>query len=592
MQSDNSETSFTAANILSRLGAIAVSGGLHIVLLACLVGAFAGVAVTILSNFSLLLHKHLFSLPVDVRLSSLLELSNPVDALVPVAGGVLMGISIWLLRRFRNRSLVDPIEANALYGGRLSIADTLIVAGQTIVSNGFGASVGLEAAYTQTGAGFASSLARTFNLRRNDVRTLVGCGAAAAIAAAFGAPLTGAFYGFELIIGIYSIANVAPVIAAAVSASLMATQLGAEQFPIEIGLVPQLTPEQYLPFILLGVVAGLSSVAIMQLVTLVERTFIWIKVRSAFRPLLGGLAIGGLALMTPQVLSSGHGAMHLFLTSHFALGTVALIFALKLLASAISLGSGFRGGLFFASLFLGVLLGNMFAAVFGMIVPDLPLQTTTAAVVGMTSLAVGIVGGPLTMTFLALEATRDLAITSVVLAAAIASSMVVKSIFGYSFSTWRFHLRGETIRGANDIGWVRNLTVKSMMRTDIRTVPVSTTLDEFRQQFRLGAAQRVIAINANGDYAGMIFVPDAYTASASDDDPTLGTLLRNKNTVLIPLMNAKAAAEIFDKEKAEELPVVEGLKSRKVVGLLTEAHLIRRYSEELEKAHRDLSGND
>jgi CIC family chloride channel protein len=196
------------------------------------------------------------------------------------------------------------------------------------------------------------------------------------------------------------------------------------------------------------------------------------------------------------------------------------------------------------------------------------------------------------MTFLALESTRDLAITSIVLAAAIASSMVVKSIFGYSFSTWRFHLRGETIRGANDIGWMRNLTVKSMMRTDIRTVPVSMTLDEFRRQFRLGAAQRVIAVDGNGDYAGMIFVPDAHTASADEDDPTIATLLRNRNTVLVPLMNAKAAAAIFDKETAEELAVVEGLKSRKVVGLLTEAHLIRRYSEELEKAHRDLSGND
>jgi CIC family chloride channel protein len=592
MQTDDNEQSFTAANILSRLRATAVSGGLHIVLLACLVGAFAGVAVTILSKFSLLLHKHLFSLPVDVRLSGLPELLNPGDALVPVAGGLVMGFSIWLLRRFRNRSLVDPIEANALFGGRLSIADTLIVAGQTIVSNGFGASVGLEAAYTQTGAGFASRLARTFNLRRNDVRTLVGCGAAGAIAAAFGAPLTGAFYGFELIIGIYSIANVAPVIAAAVSASLMATQLGAEQFPIEIGFVPQLTPELYLPFILLGIVAGLVSVGIMQLVTLVERSFIWIKTRPAFRPVLGGVAIGGLALISPQVLSSGHGAMHLFLTNHVALGTVALVFALKLLASAISLGSGFRGGLFFASLFLGVLLGNMFATLFNMVVPGLPLHTTMASVVGMTSLAVGIVGGPLTMTFLALESTRDLAITSVVLAAAIVSSMVVKSIFGYSFSTWRFHLRGETIRGANDIGWMRNLTVRSMMRTDIRTVPASMALEDFRKQFRLGAAQRVIAVDANGDYAGMIFVPDVHTASAGEGGPTVSPLLRNKNTVLIPLMNAKAAAAIFDKEKAEELPVVEGLKSRKVVGLLTEAHLIRRYSEELEKAHRDLSGND
>lgn len=578
------------AKALSSMKAIAVAGGLQIVLLACVVGAFAGMAVTVLSNAAHLLHNYLFSLPVDVRLSGLLQLSNPTDAAIPVVGGALMGLSIWLLKRYRNRSLVDPIEANALLGGRLSIGDTLIVAGQTMLSNGFGASVGLEAAYTQTGSGFASRLARAFNLRRNDVRTLVGCGAAGAIAAAFDAPLTGAFYGFELIIGVYSLANVAPVLAASVSASLMATQLGAEQFPIEIGMMPPLTPHQYLPFLLLGLIAGLGSVGIMQLVTLVERAFLAVRLHPAFRPVVGGAIVGLLALLSPQVLSSGHGAMHLFLTNHFAFWTVLAVFSLKLLASAVSLGSGFRGGLFFASLFLGVLLGNMFATVMNLISPTTGIHTTMAAVIGMTSLAVGVVGGPLTMTFLALESTRDLAITGVVLAAAVVSSIVVRSTFGYSFSTWRFHLRGETIRSANDIGWMRNLTVRSMMRTDVRTVPADMPIDDFRAQFPLGSAQRVIAVDAEGRYAGMILVPDAHTTSPDISDPTVKPLLRHTETVLVQPMNAKAAAAVFEKAKAEELPVVDGLKTRKVVGLLTEAHLIRRYSEELEKAHRDLSG--
>lgn len=581
-----------SAKVWTSLKAAAVAGGLQIVVLACVVGAFAGMAVTVLSNAAHLLHNYLFSLPVDVRLSGLLQLSNSTDAVIPVVGGALMGLSIWLLMRYRSRSLVDPIEANALLGGRLSIGDTLIVAGQTLLSSGFGASVGLEAAYTQTGSGFASRLARAFDLRRNDVRALVGCGAAGAIAAAFDAPLTGAFYGFELIIGVYSLANVAPVLAASVSASLMATQLGASQFPIEIGLMPPMTPHQYLPFLLLGLIAGLSSVGIMQLVTLVERAFLAIRLHPALRPIVGGAIVGLLALVSPQVLSSGHGAMHLFLTNHFAFSTVLAVFSLKLLASAVSLGSGFRGGLFFASLFLGVLFGNMFATVINLISPEPGIHTTIAAVVGMTSLAVGVVGGPLTMTFLALESTRDLAITGVVLAAAVVSSIVVRSTFGYSFSTWRFHLRGETIRSANDIGWMRNLTVRNMMRTDVRMVPADMVVEEFRAQFPLGAAQRVIAVEADGTYAGMILVPDAHTSSPDASDPTVRPLLLHTETVLVPPMNVKAAAATFEKAKAEELAVVDGLKTRKVVGLLTEAHLIRRYSEELEKAHRDLSGEN
>ncbi|MBE7183362.1 MAG: chloride channel protein [Methylobacterium mesophilicum] len=568
------------------------AGGLTLILLACLSGVVAGIVVTGLSRLAGLMHERFFSLPLDVRLSGLLELSRPSDALVPVAGGIVMGISILLLRKFRNRAMVDPIEANALYGGRISLTDSLIVTAQTIVSNGFGASVGLEAAYTQMGSGLSSRIGRFFGIRRNDVRTLVGCGAAGAIAAAFGAPLTGAFYGFELIIGVYSLANVAPVMAAAVSASLTATWLGAEQFPIAIGAIPQLAAGQYIPFLLLGLIAGLGSVGIMRLVATVERVFAAARVHPALRPVVGGAAIGLLGLVSPQVLSGGHGAMQMFLSNHFALATVATVFLLKLAASALSLGTGFRGGLFFASLFLGALLGNMFATVANAALPFLGIHTTMAAVVGMTSLAVGIVGGPLTMTFLALEATRDLAITGVVLAASIVSSLVVRSIFGYSFSTWRFHLRGETIRSAHDVGWMRNLTVRSMMRTDARTVHVNTTVPAFRTLFPLGSAQRVVAIDDEGRYEGMIFVPEAYAdePSAPSEPDTVRRLLRFPDTVLVPPLNAKGAAEIFEKAKAEELPVVDGLKTRKVVGLLTEGHLMRRYSEELEKVRRDLSG--
>src|SRR5690606_5973266 len=123
-------------------------------------------------------------------------------------------------------SNVDLIEANALHGGKLSMIDSLIITAQTVVSNGFGASVGLEAAYTQMGGAAASKLGSLFQLRRSDMRKLVGCGAAGAIAAAFGAPLTGAFYAFELIIGTYTISTLAPVVAASITAVLVTALFG------------------------------------------------------------------------------------------------------------------------------------------------------------------------------------------------------------------------------------------------------------------------------------------------------------------------------------------------------------------------------
>lgn len=563
--------------------------GIAVVILAGIVGVMAGILVTAMSQIVQDLHGLLFGVQPGGRLSGMFSLANPMHALIPAIGGALLGLSVIWLRIRKFRTPVDPIEANALYGGRMSLTDTFIIVCQTMISSGFGASVGLEAGYTQVGSGVASRLARAFKLRRNDVRILVGCGAAGAISAAFDAPLTGAFYGFELVIGIYSVANVAPVMTAAISASLTAEMFGGVPFPLELAGLPALTPSQYVPFLLLGLLGGAASIAIMQLVTLIERGFNRLSIDASLRPVIGGVLVGLLGLITPQVLSSGHGALHREFAMNYGLAVVASVFVLKLAASAISLGSGFRGGLFFASLFLGALLGKAFAGVMALVSPATGIDPSVAAVVGMTSLAVGVVGGPLTMTFLALESTRDLTLTGVVLAASIMAAILVRETFGYSFSTWRFHLRGETIRSAHDVGWMRSLTVVSMMREDIKTIDASTTLAAFRKEIPLGSAQRVIAVDPGDEYVGMLIVAELHS-DPSDGEVPVRDLAQYKNAVLVPSMNVQAAAETFQRAGAEELAVVEDFADHIVLGLLTEGHLMRRYAEELEKARRDLSG--
>ncbi len=131
-------------------------------------------------------------------------------------------------------------------------------------------------------------------------------------------------------------------------------------------------------------------------------------------PAIGGAIVGMIAFVSPQVLASGHGALHLDLNANLTIPVLLLLIFSKSLASAISIGSGFRGGLFFASLFLGALTGKLFAAVTGMVLP-LSLEPEVYAVIGMSSMAVAIVGGPLTMAFLALELTGDFPIAMLVL---------------------------------------------------------------------------------------------------------------------------------------------------------------------------------
>ena len=186
------------------------SSELWLVLIALLVGAAAGSMAITMGVIAHAVQVVLFGIEPEVRLSVAPPIAPWRLLAIPIGGLLLGGLTLLWSRR-RPAPVVDPVEANALRGGRMSLQDSVYVAVQTMISNGFGASVGLEAAYTQMGAAMASRLGVWLNLRRADLRLLVGAGAGAAIAAAFGAPLTGAFYAFEIIIGAYTVTGVAPV---------------------------------------------------------------------------------------------------------------------------------------------------------------------------------------------------------------------------------------------------------------------------------------------------------------------------------------------------------------------------------------------
>src|SRR3569623_1824212 len=343
------------------------------ILLAVGIGGVSALLSIVQGGIARTLQHVLFALPPSSRLSEAPSLST-LSLLVLPAGGVILAL-FSLAVRVRKRRLVDPVEANALHGGRMSVADSLVICGQTVLSNGFGASVGLEAAYTQLGGAIAAWTGSVLALRRADLRNLVGAGAGAAI---------------------------------------------------------------------------------------------------------GGALLIPIALVSPQALSAGHGALHADLAIGASLGFIATVLLAKSAASVVSLGFGFRGGLFFASLFLGTLIGHLFASVVTILVGHQVVDPHNAALVGMAALAVSVVGGPMTMAMLVLQATHDFALTGAVIAASLVASTIVRESFGYSFSTWRLHLRGETIKSARDVGWVKTLTAGRMMRRESRATPDTLPIAEFR----------------------------------------------------------------------------------------------------------------
>jgi chloride channel protein, CIC family len=581
----------TRIEIPRRLRALVRARESSLVGLAAIVGAIAGVVVAVMGDTVDMLHEIFFRLAPGERLSGRLTLDPWLAMAVPVIGGILFGIASEVIERWRPDREIDPIEANALHGGRMSLLGSLVVALQTVWSSGVGASVGLEAGYTQMSAGIASRIGRAFRLRRGDLRILVGCGAAAGIAGAFGAPLAGAFYGFELIIGSYSPISLAPVGIASLIGFLVAHYFS----PAELGVVaPEKTVVVLHDLVLaatLGLLASVLGIVLMRGVAICEAMFQKLKLRPTLRTGLGGVVVGLLAIMSPQVMSSGHGALRVAGMLDLSFRAVLLLFVLKIVASIASLGSGFRGGLFFSSLLIGALGGHLLAVALTMFFPTTYFDPNAYSVIGMSALAASVIGGPLTMIFIALETTGDLWLTTAVLIAVIIAAQVTREGFGYSFATWRFHLRGETIRSAADVGWMRELTVGSMMRQDVPTVHASTTIENFRVAFPLGSTAYVIAVDEDDHYAGVVIMADAHTAETSPDK-AVKDLVHFTDDLLLPGMAVKEAVLAFDRAEAEALAVVDSYRDRKVVGLLTEAYVLRRYAAALERRRRDMVGEE
>ena len=555
------------------------------IFLATAVGITAGLIASLLGAVARMLQVFLYGLDVHARLSGLGAI-EPHRLLALPAGGLVLGLGFLFVHQ-RRRAAIDVVEANALHGGRIPIRDTLLVSAQTLLSNGCGASVGLEAAYAQSGGGIASWIGQRLRLRRADLRILVGAGAGAAIAAAFGAPLAGAFYAFEIVVGAYTPASIAPVAAATIAAVITARTLGATPYLIAASSSRAITTPDYLIYGGFGLAAAIVGIGIMRLVSSVEGWVRRLSIPEWSRPAIGGALLMPIAWITPHALSAGHGALHLTIDAGLPLQALALIFLMKTLASIISLGFGFRGGLFFASLFLGALLGQILASLWMLIPGVLPISNTDAALVGMAALAVAVVGGPMTMSLLVLEATHDFEITATVLTAALCSSAFVRDRFGYSFSTWRLHLRGEVIRSARDIGWTRNLTARRMMRSAPPLALATLTVAQFRQQFPLGSTSRVLLVTGSNHYAGMVPTAAAFAPEIEVESP-VGDLAILRDISLSPNDTIGGIMDRFDANEADDLAVVDGAGA--LLGMLTEKYVRRRYADEADRALRELYG--
>ncbi len=428
-------------------------------------------------------------------------------------------------------------------------------------------------------------------MRRDDVRTLVGCGAAGAIAAAFNAPLAGAFYAFELIVGSYTLQTLAPIGIAALAGALIGRGLQGGSPIFVVYHHTQLATADYFLFFGVGLAAAGLGILVMTGVNSTEAIFRRLAVPRWARPAVGGMIIGLIAVFLPPVLGSGHGGILRELYWGYDVPIVAALILAKIVASAVSIGSGFRGGLFSTSLFLGSLFGSLVGVLLAQIAPGFGVDPLLFALVGMGAVGAAIVGAPVTMIMLVLETTGDFSATIGVMVAVVTAAIAVRHWFGYSFATWRFHLRGLKIHSPEDIGWLDELRIGPLMRRDAAVIASDVPVSELGHRFPVGSTKQVFVVDRVGQFCGVIDPAEASHSPVSGEERKVADLLGVQVPFLLARDSLRTALARFSQSAQETLAVVDDPEHKRVIGYLTEAYALRRYAQELEH-RRSLGGDD
>ncbi|MBR9971738.1 chloride channel protein [Magnetospirillum sulfuroxidans] len=444
--------------------------------------------------------------------------------LIPSLGGLAVGaLAHWLLPGGRPQGVANVMEAAALHGGHMPLKPGLAAALTSALSIGVGASVGREGPAVHLGGSIASWIAARLRLGRNLSRSLLGCGVAAAVAASFNAPIAGALFAHEVVVGHYALSAFAPVVIASVTATMVSRGWFGNYPAFSIPAMHLGTWAEFPAFAGLGIACALTAVVFMHLVRLSESQMSRLPGPAFLRPAVGGFAVGVIALAFPQVLGVGYDITDDSLKALIGPGLLAALLLAKLAATAISLGSGLAGGVFGPALVLGAMLGGLFGFAIGDLSPTLASVPGIYALVGMGALASAVLGAPISTTLIVFELTGDYQVTVAVMLASVVANVLLSQITGRgSFFHWQLSRRGIDLEAGAESRILKNLKVADVVKRDAVTVPRQARLGHVRQLLQARPEGEVFVLCDGGILIGSITLADlAETAFDSDLDDLL-----------------------------------------------------------------------
>ena len=361
----------------------------------------------------------------------------------PVVGGLLVGLCLeHLLDMRRTGGVADVIEAKTIGLQRLEYKQSILSGLVTALSLGSGASAGREGPIVHLGASLSAFLAGKFNLPSWGKSTLLGCGVAAAVSASFNAPIAGVLFAHEVILGHYAMRAFVPIVISSVSATIISRLWFGDIVAFTIPDYQITSFWEFPAFALLGIVCAL--VAILFQFSLISADYVArnIKIPLFLRPAIGGVALGAIALIFPQVLGVGYEATDQALKSQLPIMLLLGLLVAKTIATAITLASRFGGGVFSPSLYLGAMTGGAFGLIAAGAFPDMASSEGLYAILGMGAVAAAVLGAPISSTVMVFELTGGYALSIGLLLTVSISNGIAQAIHGHSYFHWQLVMRG------------------------------------------------------------------------------------------------------------------------------------------------------
>ncbi len=552
-------------------------------------GALA-VIVGLLTGTGIWIFKYLINLVKDFSFTNLAGAIAPLGswtiAIVPVIGGIVVGL---LLQYFGGKEKIGGtaavIQSIAIAGGRLRYKNLPVNTIAAVLSIGTGASLGPEDPSVQIGANLGSMIGQWTRLSEERVSILVSAGVAAAISAAFNAPIAGVFFALEIIIGDLTTSSLGMILIAAVTSSVFTQWVSGTAPAFQAHYYTFNSAWELFLYAGLGLLAGPISAIYVRLLYWMQDAFTkfhwprWVKTSAA------GLVVGTVGIFYPQVFGVGYGTITSILSAaQMGIGLLLILMVAKIVLTPTSIAGGFAGGVFAPSLFIGATLGGAFGLIMQQLFPTLGISAPAYALVGMAAVLAGAVHAPLTATLLLFEMTSDYRIILPLMISVAVSLLISQKIQGQSIYEIGLARKGFFIKRGKDIDLLAQLKVREVMSTDTVVVPESMNLADARLVMDQKRFHGSMVENDRKQLTGIITIQDIDRFEVLEGKTgTVGEACNRHVEVTYPEESLANALAVMSRLDVGRIPVVLKEAPTHLVGVVRRSDIISAYSLAIER---------